>query len=392
MLTLIHQNPALINDGVFHVDRKFLDGMRYYAESLNIPLTTIHPVLKENEEIMDRVSIPLPDLNFNVVTVADGGRSAAGRHTLETHISKSAMVYGAGMGFPQIARRCRVPYILTLECDLATNISVATNNVTNPARRLLRSLRAIYNYYFIDLPSVKNAYSLHCNGYPAYEAYAPFNGDGLLYLDSRMSSDQVISEFELKARLSTLCQRGLRLLYSGRYEPIKGAVDAVSVAIECQKLGLEIEFHSYGQGSLRDEMKRLAQTAPFPELIFIHDAIPYPDLVKKSREFDLFVCCHVQNDPSCTYLETHGSGLPIVGYDNKMLKGIVDKSKAGFASKLGSPVKVARQIEALAKEPQLLAEMSMNARAFSLEHVFENEFDLRISAIKAAYASLSPTR
>ena len=88
MLTLIHQNPALINDGVFHVDRKFLDGMRYYAESLNIPLTTIHPVLKENEEIMDRVSIPLPDLNFNVVTVADGALSAAGRHTLETHISK----------------------------------------------------------------------------------------------------------------------------------------------------------------------------------------------------------------------------------------------------------------------------------------------------------------
>ena len=74
-----------------------------------------------------------------------------------------------------------------------------------------------------------------------------------------------------------------------------------------------------------------------------------------------------------------------------MLKGIVDKSKAGFASKLGSPVKVARQIEALAKEPQLLAEMSMNARAFSLEHVFENEFDLRIAAIKAAYASLSRT-
>lgn len=126
MLTLIHQNPALINDGVFHVDRKFLDGMRYYAESLNIPLTTIHPVLSKNEEIMDRVSIPVSELNFNVVTVDDGGRSAAGRHTLENHISKSAMVYGAGLGFPQIARRCRVPYILTLECDLATNISVAT--------------------------------------------------------------------------------------------------------------------------------------------------------------------------------------------------------------------------------------------------------------------------
>lgn len=388
MLTLIHHNPVLIENGVLHVDRKFLNGMQYYADALNIPLTTVHPLLNKSEQIMDRVSIPIAELNFEVVTI----EKSTERNALKQIIEQSALVYGHGMGSSSIARRSNIPYILILEYDLSTHITFATNGVSNIARRMFRTLRKVFDYLFVEIPAIRNAHSLHCNGYPVFESSAPYNKNRLLYLDSRMSTAQVISEAELKTRLSTLGQRRfLRLLFSGRYEAAKGAADAVSVAIECQKLGLDIEFHSYGQGSLRDEMKRLASTAPFPEFIFIHDAIPYPDLVQRSREFDIFVCCHVQNDPSCTYLETLGSGLPIVGYDNKMLKGVADKSKAGFASKLGSPVNVARQIEVLAKDKQILVEMSLNARKFSLEHVFENEFDLRVSAIKTAYATLSKT-
>lgn len=389
MLTLIHHNPVLIENGVLHVDRKFLNGMQYYADALNIPLTTVHPLLNKNEQIMDIVSIPIAELNFEVVTVEE---KSTERTALKQIIEQSALVYGHGMGSSSLARSNNIPYILILEYDLSTHITFATNGVSNIARRMFRTLRTICEYLFVEIPAIRSAHSLHCNGYPVFESSAPYNKNRLLYLDSRMSTAQIISESELKTRLSTLGQRRLiRLLFSGRYEAAKGAADAVSVAIECQKLGLDIEFHSYGQGSLRDEMKRLASSAPFPESIFIHDAIPYPDLVQRSREFDIFVCCHVQNDPSCTYLETLGSGLPIVGYDNKMLKGIVDNSKAGFTSKLGSPVKVAQQIKALAKDTQMLADMSLNARAFSLEHVFENEFNLRVSAIKVAYGSLSKT-
>lgn len=77
-------------------------------------------------------------------------------------------------------------------------------------------------------------------------------------------------------------------------------------------------MHCYGQGPLRGEMDRLAgQTAAHGQIL-IHDTIPYPELFERSRTFGLFVCCHVQGDPSCAYLETFGSGLPIVGYANRM--------------------------------------------------------------------------
>lgn len=389
MLTVIHQNPALVDNGLLYIDRKFLDGMRYFADQLNVPLTTIHPLLRKGEAVMDGVSTSVADLNFKVVTIADGGRSSDSQLILQNYIRKSVLVYGAGMDCAEIARRCDVPYILVLESDLSTKIAVACNNINGLVRRKVRSLRVILDHFLRELPSIRNAYAVHCNGYPVFEEVAPRAVRSLLYLDSRMSSDQVISLVKLKERISTLGRRRLRLLFSGRYEAIKGAVDAVQVAIECQKLGLDVEFHAYGKGSLSEKMKECAKAAPYPELVTIHDPISYPDLVRKSREFDIFISCHVQSDPSCTYLETLGSGLPIVGYNNKMLKRIVEKSKAGVASRLGSPTEVARQIQALSNDCELLAEMSMNARDFSLIHVFEKEFDLRISAIKAAYSGLS---
>jgi colanic acid/amylovoran biosynthesis glycosyltransferase len=106
-----------------------------------------------------------------------------------------------------------------------------------------------------------------------------------------------------------------QLLYSGRYEPMKGAHDAVLVAVECLRRGLNVEMHCYGQGNLRDAMER---TATGWNRIHIHDPIPYPELVQLSQSFDLFVCCHVQGDPCCTCLESFGTGLPIVGYANRM--------------------------------------------------------------------------
>lgn len=389
MLTMFHGNSAKVKDGLLYVDRKFLSGMRYYVDAIDAPLTSIHPEAMDDELIMDMTQVPLSDLGFKVVTVNLKNDVSVIDKVVMEHISKSLLVYGHGMGIARIARQHNIPFILTLEHDLATKVAVSTNSIDSKARRFVRTMRSAYEWFFSDVPAMRYAHSLHCNGYPVHAATATYNCNRLLYLDSRMSSDDVISEVELASRLAELQKRPVRLLYTGRYEPIKGAVDAVKVAVECQRLGLDIEFHCYGQGRLHQEMVSLARTAPHPERISIHAAIPYPELVKRSREFDIFVSCHVQNDPSCTYIETLGSGLPIVGYENKMLKGVIEQSMAGFFTKLGSPAMVARQIAVLVADKHLLAEMSYKARSFSLKHVFEHEFGLRVEALKAAYSSLS---
>ena len=82
---------------------------------------------------------------------------------------------------------------------------------------------------------------------------------------------------------------------------------------------MDFQLELYGKGPLREPMALLASRSNAAGKIKIHDAVAYrPDLQRIAKQADLFICCHVQGDPSCTYLETFACGVPIVGYANEM--------------------------------------------------------------------------
>ncbi len=383
---MIHSNSACIVNGILHVDRKFLTGMRLYAEQIDMPLMTIHPEMATADQTMDLMKVPYKDLGFEVMIIKKDANPRETKERLQKQIGRSHLVYGSGFGSAKIARQLGIPYILVLEYDLRTDITMNAMQVQSMARRGIRALRCIKRHIVEDIPSMRGARALHCNGYPVYDESRIFNANRLLYLDSRTSPAMVITEPQLDDRLRQRSDRPLRLLFSGRYERVKGADDSVKVALECLKRGLDIELHTYGQGSLRDTMLQLARRSPVRNRIHIHDAIPFPELVQRAREFDLFVCCHIQSDPSCTYLESFGAGLPIVGYANRMWQRLSASSESGYASPVGQPAAVADDVARLIANPDLLASKSKQARAFALGHTFEHEFSLRVDAIRQELA------
>lgn len=378
---MLHSNGARIDNGILRIDRKFLTGMRLYAEHIGTPFMTIHPELDADNQPMDMVDVPCKDLGFEVMTIKKNATPQSTTALLSKQIACSRLVYGGGFDSCQIAQRLGVPYVLVLEYDLRTQITVSAIQVKSLARRAIRSMRCIKHYISHDIPAMRGAHALHCNGYPVYDESRKFNSNQLLYLDSRMSANMVITERQLDERLRRRSRRPLRLLFSGRYEKLKGADDAVRVALECLKRGRDIELHTYGQGALRDTMLGLARESPIADRIHVHDPILYPELVRRARDFDLFVCCHIQSDPSCTYLESFGAGLPIVGYANRMWQRLSATSNSGYASPIGRPSAVADNVDRLIADGDMLAEMSRRARAFALKHTFENEFSLRTDAI-----------
>lgn len=390
-VTMVHANPAAIQDGRLRIDRKFHVGMLNYAKHMPLPITTVHPAIRPGQLIMDAIELPLSELPYAVMTFETDAcyRLLPFEHArMQERIAGSRLVYGSGMGCESIARRLGVPYIMVLEYDLPTQITVTTCDINNALRRAVRTTRCI-SRYASGLLQVRRAHSIHCNGYPIYDALRRYNRHRLLYLDSRMSADMVMAPQELTARLNRRAPGRLRLLYSGRYERLKGADDAVRVAVECLRRGLDIELHCYGQGSLRARMQQIA--SQFPERIHIHDAVPYPELVRLSRAFDVFVCCHIQNDPSCTYLESFGAGLPIVGYGNRMWQRLCADSGAGLTSALGEPSTLAASVERLAQDDALLRALSERALRFASAHCFEAEFKKRVNGIGLALESTSPT-
>jgi glycosyltransferase involved in cell wall biosynthesis len=235
---------------------------------------------------------------------------------------------------------------------------------------------------------VVQSHSVHCNGYPTYHELRPFKRDRLLYFDSRMHRDDVISMEALEARLRTLREgRRPRLLYSGRYNATKGVMHVVEVGLELIRMGLDFELHLYGKGDLQGEMEGRVRRNGAEDRIFVHDAVPFPELVGIAAKSDLFICCHVQDDPSCTYLESFGAGLPIVGYSNLMWKSLASDSGAGIVLRLGDRVACGRAIAEMVGDPEKLAACSVRARNFAAAHCFESEFDKRIARLRALIAS-----
>ena len=392
MLVLQHANPAAVVDGRLTIDRKFLTGMDTYVRSIAAPMVSVHPASKPGQPIMDPVTVPLADLPFRVLAldVDRRGRLAGpGRDALRELLLRARLLYGAGVEGSALCRELGVPVIAVLEYDLPTQLAVTLAEVDNPMRKLSRAVRTSWSQ-LRAVPALARAAGVHCNGYPVYLDARRVNRAALLYLDSRVKRDEVIDADRLARRLERRGAGPLRLLFSGRYERIKGALDAVKAAAAALDRGLAIEMVCYGQGSLGPAMREIAARYP-SGAITIHDAIPYPELAALAQGFDLFICCHVQSDPSCTYLESFGAGLPIVGYDNRMWRHLCADAGAGIVVPIGSTDRVAKAIGRYAADAALLRRHSLLARQFALDHCFEAEFAKRTDDINRHLAK-APTR
>ncbi len=392
MLLMAHANPARVEGGFLYVDRKFHSGMQEYTKRLEVPIVSLHPYLPPAEDptVMDLVCVPVAELGYRVETLEGGPSPWRATPPVERKLSewvqKSHAVYGGGRVLSALARRASVPTVALLEYNVKTMLVFATDKREPAWKQAIAQARAL-RYYARDIvPTMRSATMLHCNGYPIFEESRWFNEARLLYLDSRMSQNLLIPQPALQERLAKRNARTPRLIYSGRFEPGKGALDVVLTAKECAANGLEFSLDLYGQGSQRAAMVDVVERFGLGGFVKIHDVIPYPELVQRTRASDIFVCCHVQDDPSCTYLETMGSGVPIAGYANAMWAAMSRDSRAGVVAPLGDTKALARSIAALCRDASQLDALSLRARAFAEQHTFEAEFSRRTDSLREIMA------
>ena len=384
MLTIVHQNPIIDLGDAIRVDRKFDEGIRRYCEQIPAAIVSVHPRAKPGTDIMDAIEVERETAPYRTVAldVDDRGRlSDPSGDTLRGLISDSALVYGQAYGAGRIAKKLGTPYIGIVEYDLGTQITVATCDLIGPARKFVRATRAVADYFAVQVPELVGAQSIHCNGYPIYEALNKKGANCLLYLDSRVSSDMVIAMDELLQRLAFRPRRRWKLMYSGRFVRMKGVCDVITTAVALRELDLDFELHLYGQGPEKEKMQEMIADHAAHDYIYLHGAVPFPVLFDLSKAFDLFVCCHIQSDPSCTYLEAHGAGLPIAGYENRMWSRLCRESGGGVSGPVGEPRALASRIFSLLNSADYDA-ACISARNFASKHTFEAEFDRRIADIR----------
>ena len=221
------------------------------------------------------------------------------------------------------------------------------------------------------------------NGTPTFEAYRGLNARNLLFFDSRTTADLLISPDGLERRLERALdlRHPLHFVFSGRLVEMKGVLDLVGVAARLRQREVPFRMSICGGGPLEAAMRARAEREGLEGRVIFRGVLPFSEKLVPflGEEADVFVCCHAQGDPSCTYLETFACGVPIAGYLNEAFAGLLRRVNAGWGSPVGDANALADRLALLHARRDELVERSRAARAFAAEHTFERTFAARVA-------------
>jgi glycosyltransferase involved in cell wall biosynthesis len=370
----------------FVVTEKFNDGVLEFVKYWPGPVAVFMEPSPGMTDNLDNIEIHSDKVPFHM--------GLLDYTLLEKQVTSGTSVVLGSTSYRQnhLSAWCRdrkVPCVYVAEYNLKTRLQIIDANTHNIIKRLRR-----YLWEFLQerkqRKAISDATGIQCNGTPTFEAYRRMGSLPFLYFDSRMSEEMMASDEVVDRRLTVcLSPRPLRLLFSGRLLKIKGADHVVLVAEELQKRGMRFEMSICGDGELSASMTAQIAEKGLSGVVKMQGVLDFKtELVPHAQEHaDLFVCCHRQGDPSCTYLETMSCGVPIVGYDNQAFLGVAAESKTGWTVPMNRPDQMAQKIIELDRDREAIARASRASLHFARSHTFEKTFKRRVEHLQAAAAT-----
>lgn len=205
------------------------------------------------------------------------------------------------------------PTVYTAEVDRRIRTDLMVSRATSRfdrARIALGQVRIDRTYRSM----ARRAAGLHCNGQQAWDSYGRLNSRSLQVVDHRIFASDLAAA---RRREVWSGDRPLRVAFSGRLVREKGADTVAEVARRLP----QIEFVMLGSGELRDQLMASA-----PANLSLLGFKPFSEWKQYVRDtVDVALLPHPQGDPSCTYFEMLGSGVPVVGLRNTMWGPLADE-------------------------------------------------------------------
>jgi colanic acid/amylovoran biosynthesis glycosyltransferase len=364
------------------ITRKFLDGVNEYQKYWG---GEIQVLLEEDIFIsnnLDNITVNINNLPFQIGIL--NYDSAEFRQSLGPGIVVLAYISDRQNKISSYCRQINVSCVYISELSLKTRFQIINSSFKNPLVRLRKYLWEI-NQEKKQIKAISLAEGIQCNGTPTYTSYQKINAYPLLFFDSRVTDNMLISHIELTKRTQTcLSKARLRLLFSGRLLKIKGADHLILTAIQLRERGVNFILYICGDGELFNTMQEMIEKNDLQDYVRMKGVMEFKEELMPfvKNQIDLFICCHTQGDPACTYLETMSCGVPIAGYANEAFTGLIEASHVGWATRMNSPDLLAIKIAELNSNRELLVEEAKKSLVFATMHTFEKTFQNRISHIR----------
>lgn len=383
-LLMIASAPVIEKDsGKLVLDVKFVEGMRLHVKQWGGPVTCI--LKRGATDIPFGRAYDPADLGFDLKVISPDIQIAVDSLTGGDLVLAAADMHDV---LHLAAPDCRPPgvkLVYAIEYDLNTRMQIVSLDKSRSFLRKARTKLWLLKQERRRRSALRNCDGIQANGYPAFAAYSPLNKQSMMYLDGRMESAVMVTSDEQAARAAYLRSGApLRIVHSGRLEAMKGGQDLIPVAKALQKSGIDFTLDIFGTGSLDVEIKAAIAAAGLDDIVHMHGPVSFSAaLVPFLREgADVFLSCHRQSDPSCTYLESMGCGIPIVGYQNSMWRALAECSGGGWAVPVGKVEAIANHIAKLDENRELLIEAGKQGARFAKSHDFETELSKRMTHLR----------
>jgi colanic acid/amylovoran biosynthesis glycosyltransferase len=306
---------------------------------------------------------------------------------------RSLLLASVGEHFNSLSRLCReisIPCVYVTEYSLKTRKQIAREYQRSDLHGIWARLRQTQQE-IAQRRAISVASAVQCNGLPTYSAYKGINPSPHLFFDNRIELSMLTTDGQISQRLAQLRQdRKLRLVFSGRLNLMKGVDDLPIVAEHLRLLNIPFEMSICGEGQYLDQLRKDIEHRGLGQLVSLRGTLDFKDelIPFVSGQTDLFVCCHRQGDPSCTYVETMACGVPIVGYANEAWEQLSSFAKAGWVTPLGDPEALANRIAQLSRDRDEIERSARASLEFARDHTFEKTFRRRVEHLEGVASSV----
>ena len=382
-LVVLPAIPAVRSEDKVVMTKKFIEGMEKYAEYWPGPVLAIMEPDPDVGDSLDNIAVDPDQLPFGVKVMSYKSPDLK-PFLAEAALVQSGPIYSQNH-IPYWCRELGVPCLFVTEYTLKTRLQIIHAEGQN---RLIRWRQSFWEWgqERRNCKAVKIVAGVQCNGTPTYEAYKDLSPNPMLFFDSRTTTDQLAGEAEMVARRERLeSGKPLTLAFTGRLNRMKGADHVISVARWLKKKKMDFKMYLCGDGELAQGMRHEIERTSLGDQVIMKGILDFrTELLPMMRnEVDLFVCCHRQGDPSCTYLETMACGIPVAGYENEAFAGIIADHPVGWGVPLERFDQLAARIMELDKNREEIIRYSENALDFARDHCFEETFRKRIDHMRS---------
>ncbi|MEL6681097.1 MAG: glycosyltransferase [Pseudomonadota bacterium] len=358
-------------NGGFVLTQKYLNGAAAYAKTWPGPVTSLIELTNTPTTDLDQVEVIPGEAETGLELRPSTPEAFAGR------IRNAALVSGFLSPYElptaELCHEMGIPIVFVSEYSVNTEIQIIRADTRNPFLRARRKMW-VQGAERKRRKALKLAAGLQCSGTPTYNAYRNANDNILLFFDNRVPQEKVISASELDDKVAAISSgQPLRLVFGGRFVAMKGVMDLVPFADALRARKTPFSFDIYGDGPLRSYIEAQIEKYNLSDQVNLRGVVDFETgwVPTLKRNADLFICCHPQGDPSSTYPEVMACGVPIAGYDNEALTGVITNSDAGWATPMRDVAALADTVERLHKNRDDLVQAAQKSLLFAQQHAFE---------------------